>query len=145
MLTLILITSLTQVLSLPEQEFNLTLPEEFTTTTPEPFEDSSGEESGFYPKKAKKSKNHRNIVLGKGKKNKTKGKKGVYIHNSSSSEFLQTSSTSNSGNTILMASGVGFVCFGSLAILYRVRQRKSGYQKITPKIEKTYGTLSYGN
>ena len=65
MLTLILITSLTQLHSISEQEFNITLPSYSTTTTPEPItfmDDSSGESGGIlpFPKKAKKVKKDKN-------------------------------------------------------------------------------------
>ena len=132
MLTLILFTSLTQVLSLPEQEFNLTLPQEFTTTTPEPFEDSSGDDSGFspIPKKGK----------GKfGKKGKNKfGKKG-YTSSNSTSQSLEVS-TQNTSTKYLMASGISLTCAGLILVLYKIRNRRSGYQKIEHENVNSYGT-----
>ena len=61
MITLILITSLTQLQPTLEEEFNITLPSYSTTTTPEPItfmDDSSGESRWCAPfsKKSKKGK-----------------------------------------------------------------------------------------
>ena len=140
MLTLILITSLTQLLPNAEQEFNITLPSYSTTTTPEPItfmDDSSGESSGIlpFPKKAKKVKKH--------KSPKKKGKKGSLLQNSSV-EFLESSSSGNNVNTYLMAGGISMVCIGGLAVIYKIRQRRNGYEKITPGSVNNYGTVGDG-
>ena len=140
MITLILITSLTQLQPTLEEEFNITLPSYSTTTTPEPItfmDDSSGESSGMlpFPKKAKKVKKH--------KSPKKKGKKGSLIHNSSV-EFLESSSSGQSLNKYLMAGGISLVCIGGLAVIYKIRQRRNGYEKITPGSVNNYGTVGDG-
>ena len=136
MITLILITSLTQ-LQPTQEEFNITLPSYSTNTTPEPItfmDDSSGESSSTlpFPKKVKKHKSP-----------KKKGKKGSLLVNSSV-EFLESSSSGHAVNTYLMVSGISLVCIGGLAVIYKIRQRRNGYEKITPGSVINYGTVGDG-
>ena len=133
MLTLILFTSLTQILPETELGFNLTLPEEFTTTTPEPIyfmEDSSGEEndSVHFPKSSKKGKKSKSPK-------KVKGAKG-----NSTMEYNQ----SNPGNSAVLAVSVGLISIGLLGVIYKIRQRKSGYSKINHEPVESYGTIGDG-
>ena len=136
MLTLILLTSLTQILPEPELGFNLTLPQEFTTTTPEPIdfmEDFSGEENDtvHFPKSSKKGK--------KAKKSKSPKKvKGVIAN--STMEYNQ----SNPGNSAVLAVSVGLISIGLLGVIYKIRQRKSGYSKINHEPVESYGTIGDG-
>ena len=149
MLTLIVITSLSQLLPMAEQEFNITLPGEDTTTTPEPIifiDDSSGESSGVmpFPKKAKSPKKKGKSPGPKqGKLPKTKNgkssKNGIN-HLNSSAEFQANYST----NTFLMAGGISLVCLGILAMVYKARQRWNGYEKINPGSVNNYGSLGNG-
>lgn len=126
MLTIILLTSLTQIIRPPEQEFNLTIPNE-TLTTPEPLtfydEESSGDSDDFVPKK--------------GKKSKKSGKKGYDLLNSSNEYFEETNTPNNSN--LLIGTSIGIMSAGLIAIIYKIKRRNSGYEMINSNKLYNYG------
>ena len=123
MLTLILLTSITQILPESDQGFNLTLPEEFTTTTPEPidFTDDSSGDSLPIPK-GKKGKHF--------KKSSPPKKSKVNNTLSNQSMALQSDSSSNKSFILLGAAGGILAVVGLGNIIYNRRKRTSGYDII---------------
>jgi hypothetical protein len=129
MFTIILLTTLTQLIIPPEQEFNLTIPNEtLTTTTLEPLtfydDESSGESNDFVPKK--------------GKKSKKSGKKGYALLNSSNEYFEETTTPNNSN--ILIGMSIGIMSTGLIVIIYKIKKRKSSYEMINSNNLYNYGS-----
>ena len=135
MLNVILITTLAQFLPVYEEEFNLTLPENYSsisenTTIPEEItiylDDSSGDDYHF-PKKGKKMKKGKHLVTS----NLTGNISGSF----------QEDSPDTVAAKVFIAGVVGLVCITLLAGIYSITKRRRGYQKI----EVTGGVNNYGS
>ena len=135
MLNIVLITTLAQFLPVYEEEFNLTIPENYSsssknTTIPEEttfyLDDSSGDYYHF-PKKAKKMKKGKHPVT-------------ANLTGNISSSF-QEDTPDTVAAKVFIAGVVGMVCIGLLAGLYSITKRRRGYQKIT----HTGGINNYGS
>ena len=140
MLNIIIITTLVQFLPVYEDEFNLTLPENYSsisenTTIPEEttfyLDDSSGD---YYhvPKKAKKMKKGKHPVT-------------ANLTGNISSSF-QEDTPDTVAAKVFIAGIVGSVCIALLAGLYSITKRRRGYQKIQVDGRvNNYGSVTDGS
>jgi hypothetical protein len=125
MLNLIVITTLAQFLPVYEEEFNLTLPDNLTTTLePTTFIDDTSGDLEPIPKKGKKMKT-------------------ASFRSNSNLSFEEDSPDIVAAN-VFIAGTVGMICIALLAGLYSITKRKNGYQMINNKRVNTYGTLGDG-